>query len=454
MIRRVLIVDDELDIQSSLSFALKDEGYEVRAASSPREALEILRKESFHVALYDVWFPEGDGMDLLKESLEKFSAMSIIMMSGHGNIELALKSIRMGAYDFLEKPLELEKVLVLLRNACQTSILKFENKSLLKQLYGDITLVAESRAMQNLKAQIEKVAPTPSHVLLQGPSGVGKTLAARYLHNKSDRSQHPFVTVHCAALPEDEWEKELFGYDDVPGRLEQASGGTLYLNSVGELSASAQARFFRVLEEKRFERKGRPQSIPLDVRVVASASPNLAERVSTGAFREDLYFQLKVVALEVPALSERKDDIEQLAKNFLKNVSRDHGRPMPELEPELLQWMKHYDWPGNVRELKNLLERCLILSAPQQKTLGLKDLPEDLGAISAHADSQVAELVGHLEEAALEGPLRALRARFESHVIERRLDQCGGNVTKAAESLGIERAHLHRKLKHYGIGAS
>ena len=454
MIRRVLIVDDELDIQSSLSFALKDEGYEVRTASSPQEALEILERESFHVALYDVWFPEGDGMDLLKESLEKFSAMSIIMMSGHGNIELALKSIRMGAYDFLEKPLELEKVLVLLRNACQTSILKFENKSLLRQLYGDIDFVALSRSMQQLKAQIDKVAPTPSHVLLLGQSGVGKTLAARYLHNKSDRSQHPFVTVHCAALPDDAWEKELFGYDDVPGRLELAAGGTLYLNSVGELSMSAQARLFRVFEEKRFERKGRPQSVPLDVRVVASSSSQLADQVSSGAFREDLYFQLKVVALEVPPLSERKDDLDQLARSFLTNVSREHGRSTPTIEPELAAWMKHYDWPGNVRELKNLLERCLILSSPQQKTLGLADLPEDLGALAQSLVGVDDPLTGELEDAALEGPLRQLRARFESHVLKRRLEQCGGNVTKAAESLGIERAHLHRKLKAYGLGAS
>jgi len=360
----------------------------------------------------------------------------------------------MGAYDFLEKPLELEKVLVLLRNACQTSILKFENKSLLKQLYGDINLVAASRAMQHLKAQVEKVAPTESHVLLSGDSGVGKTLAARYLHNKSDRSQHPFITVHCAALPEDAWEKELFGYDDVPGRLELASGGTLYLNSVGELPASAQARLFRVFEEKRFERKGRPQAVPLDVRVVASSSTHLAEQVTSGRFREDLYFQLKVVALEVPPLSERKEDIEELAKGFLRNVSREHGRPMPELSPELLQWMKGYDWPGNVRELKNLLERCLILSGPQQKTLGMGDLPEDLGAIASTLASEDDALAEGLEGASLEGPLRQLRATFESHVLKRRLEQCGGNVTKAAESLGIERAHLHRKLKHYGLGAS
>lgn len=454
MIRRVLIVDDELDIQSSLSFALKDEGYEVRTASSPKEALEVLERESFHVALYDVWFPEGDGMDLLKESLDKFSAMSIIMMSGHGNIELALKSIRMGAYDFLEKPLELEKVLVLLRNACQTSLLKFENKALLKQLYGDINIVALSRSMQHLKTQIDKVAPTPSHVLLSGQSGVGKTLAARYLHHKGDRSQHPFVTVHCAALPEDAWEKELFGYDEVPGRLELASGGTLYLNSVGELPANAQARLFRVFEEKRFERKGRPQSISLDVRVVASSSTHLAEQVAAGKFREDLYFQLKVVALEVPPLADRKEDIDELAKGFLRNVSREHGRPTPDLDPELLQWMKNYDWPGNVRELKNLLERCLILSGPQQKTLGLGDLPEDLGAFTGTGLGDDGALAGGLEDTALEGPLRQLRARFESHVLKRRLEQCGGNVTKAAESLGIERAHLHRKLKSYGLGAS
>jgi two-component system nitrogen regulation response regulator NtrX len=450
MIRRVLIVDDELDIQSSLSFALRDESYEVVTASSPAEALKILERESFHVALYDVWFPEGDGVDLLKESLERFPAMSIIMMSGHGNIELALKSIRMGAYDFLEKPLELEKVLVLLRNACETSLLKFENRALLQQLYGEIDLIANSKAMRTLKDQVERVAPTPSHVLLGGESGVGKSLVARYIHQKSSRSQHPFVTVHCAALPANSWEEELFGFDDTPGRLEIARGGTLYLNSVGELNPAAQARLFRILEERHFERKGRPQSIPLDVRFIASSAHDLQEKVSQGLFREDLYFQLKVVALEVPSLKDRQEDIEDLAKYFLTRLARDYGRPTPLVDPSLFQWMKKHEWQGNVRELKNLLERCLIMAAPSQNLLTLSDLPEDLDLV-VPPDESMTEAFGNLP---LKGSLRELRARFESTVLKKRLEEHGGNVTKTAESLGIERAHLHRKLKQYGIGAN
>lgn len=450
MIRRVLIVDDELDIQSSLSFALQDEAYEVITASSPAEALLILERESFHVALYDVWFPEGDGVELLKESLERFPAMSIIMMSGHGNIELALKSIRMGAYDFLEKPLELEKVLVLLRNACETSVLKFENRALLQQLYGEVDLIAKSKSMTTLKSQIERVAPTPSHVLLSGESGVGKTLIARYIHQKSDRSQHPFVTVHCAALPVDSWEEELFGFEDVPGRLELARGGTIYLNSVGELSPAAQARLFRILEERHFERKGRPQSIPLDVRFVASTSHDLQEKISQGHFREDLYFQLKVVALDVPPLKDRNDDIEDLSYSFLTRLARDYGRPVPELDAKLIQWMKGHDWQGNVRELKNLLERCLIMAGPQQKALSLSDLPEDLDS-AIHLDDSMIDAFGDLP---LKGSLRELRARFEAMVLKKRLEEQGGNVTKAAESLSIERAHFHRKMKQFGMGAS
>lgn len=451
-IRRVLIVDDEIDIQSSLSFALKDEGYEVVAVSSPAEALQVLAKESFHVALYDVWFPEGDGVELLRQSLEEFSAMSIIMMSGHGNIELALKSIRMGAYDFLEKPLELEKVLVLLRNACETSLLKFENRALLHQLYGEVNLIAESKSMAHLKSQIHKVAATTSHVLLHGESGVGKTLVARYLHQNSERAQHPFVTIHCAALPSDSWEKELLGYDETPGRLELARGGTLYLNSVDELSPAAQARLFRILEERHFERKGRSQAIPLDVRFVASSTQNLQEKVSQGHFREDLYFQLKVVALEVPALKDRTEDILPLAKSFLNSLSRDYGRPLPELDDELVNWMKHHDWQGNVRELKNLLERCLIMAVPNQKSLTLSDLPDDLGVLLPADDTQNS-LHDAFDDLPLKGSLRELRARFEAMLLKKRLQEQGGNVTKAAESLGIERAHLHRKMKQFGVNA-
>lgn len=450
MIRRVLIVDDELDIQSSLSFALKDEGYEVESVSSPREALELLEKKSFHVALFDVWFPEGDGVELLKESLNLYPSMSIIMMSGHGNIELALKSIRMGAYDFLEKPLELEKVLVLLRNACETSLLKFENQSLMSQLMGSLDLVAHSSTMKQLADSIDRVAPSHSHVLLQGESGVGRTLIARLIHKKSDRVKHPFVTIHCASLTDESWETEMLGNAEAPGRLELAKGGTIYFNGLTEMPVAAQARLFRILEEKRFDRKGKTQAVDFDARIVASAPKAIQEIVEAGTLREDLYFLLKVVALEVPQLKDRSEDIEELAVHFLKMLGREYGRNFPELHKNLLSWMKQYDWPGNVREMKNLLERCLIMSGPDQEVLSIDDLPEDMG-LSFGIDAAAGELDTFFGTHQLKGPLRDLRGRFEALLLKQRLESQSGNVTKTAESLGIERAHLHRKMKQLGL---
>lgn len=453
MIRRVLIVDDEIDIQSSLSFALKDEGYEVESVSSPKAALELLEHKAFHVALFDVWFPEGDGVELLKESLELYPSMSVIMMSGHGNIELALKSIRMGAYDFLEKPLELEKVLVLLRNACETSVLKFENQSLIGQIFGNIEVIAKSAAMKELESQVVKVAPTKSHVLLLGESGSGRGLLARVVHSKSQSSQKPFVTLHCASLDEDTWEEEMFGQGDTPGRLELASGGTLFLNGVSELPLAAQAKLFRVLEEKSFERKGRTQKLPLDLRIVASSSKDLSDLVEAQKFREDLYFLLKVVVLKVPALRERREDIEDLSAFFMSAVQQEHGHPQPRLGSDLLNWMRAYEWPGNVRELKNFLERSLIMAGEEQKTLEVSDLPEDLMLESVDVESQPTELDSFFASHKLQGDLRALRSKFEYLMIRQRLEQESNNVTRAAESLGIERAHLHRKMKQLGLSS-
>ncbi|NCN41563.1 sigma-54-dependent Fis family transcriptional regulator [bacterium] len=448
MIRRVLIVDDELDIQSSLSFALKDEGYEVQSVSSPKEALQKLEEQNFHVALFDVWFPEGDGVELLKASLELYPAMSIIMMSGHGNIELALKSIRMGAYDFLEKPLELEKVLVLLRNACETSLLKFENQSLMKQLMGSLDLVDHSPAMKQLSQSMERVAPAHSHVLLLGESGVGRTLIARLIHMKSERAKHPFVTIHCASLTEDDWEEEMLGIGDNPGRLEFAKGGTIYFNGLSEMPVAAQARLFRILEEKRFLRKGRTQAVDFDARIIASAPKNVQENVDSGMLREDLFFLLKVVAVEVPPLRDRAEDIADLSKHFIKLLGREYGRSFPEVDSKLIDWMKQYDWPGNVREMKNLLERCLIMSRPDQKELTLADLPEDVALPPAGGTGELDIL---FQSTQLKGPLRELRSQFESLLLQQRLSANSGNVTKTAESLGIERAHLHRKMKQLGF---
>jgi len=265
---------------------------------------------------------------------------------------------------------------------------------------------------------------------------------------KSERAKHPFVTIHCASLTEDDWEEEMLGIGDNPGRLEFAKGGTIYFNGLSEMPVAAQARLFRILEEKRFLRKGRTQAVDFDARIIASAPKNVQENVDSGMLREDLFFLLKVVAVEVPPLRDRAEDIADLSKHFIKLLGREYGRSFPEVDSKLIDWMKQYDWPGNVREMKNLLERCLIMSRPDQKELTLADLPEDVALPPAGGTGELDIL---FQSTQLKGPLRELRSQFESLLLQQRLSANSGNVTKTAESLGIERAHLHRKMKQLGF---
>ncbi|MBS1983345.1 MAG: sigma-54-dependent Fis family transcriptional regulator [Bdellovibrionales bacterium] len=450
----VLIVDDEIDIQSALSFALKDEGYDVLTASTPDEAEKILESTAVDIGLYDVWFPVGDGMELLKVTRTKYPESVIIMMSGHGNIELALNAIRLGAYDFLEKPLELEKILVTLRNAAEARALRDQNQHLIRQLMGSGRLIGEGTAIRSLQQNIERAAAASAHVLITGENGSGKELVARLLHQMSPRHDKPFITVNCAAIPEPLIEKELFGSERdalapgeprTVGRFEQAGKGTLFLDEISQLSPSAQAKLLRILEERAYERIGGRQMIHAEARVVAATNCDLAAEIKAGRFREDLFFRLNVLSIAVPPLRERRDDIPSLANHFLDVLSRDNGRVRPELRPELIAWMQSYDWPGNVRELRNLIERMLIMGR-DQNSLGLADLPEELQSVGAPSGPVPSQSLINAP-----GTLRELRAQFEKFVLEDRLGKLGGNVTKAAESLGVERAHLHRKMKQYGL---
>lgn len=451
----VLIVDDEIDIQSALSFALKDEGYDVLTASTPEEAEKILSQTPVDLGLFDVWFPVGDGMDLLKVTRAKFPQSVVIMMSGHGNIELALNAIRLGAYDFLEKPLELEKVLVTLRNASEAQTLRFQNQRLISQLLGNGKLIGQSPSVKDLQTAIQKAAQAHSHVLITGENGAGKELVARLLHQTSLRQDKPFVAVNCAAIPEAELEKELFGAErgavrpedpQIAGYFEQAGSGTLFLDEVSELSPSAQAKLLRVLEERAYQRLGGRQPLRAEARIVAATNRDLSALIKSGKFREDLFFRLNVLSIAVPALRERRQDIALLANHFLENLAKENGRAIPTLTPDLLAWMAAYDWPGNVRELRNLLERMLIMGV-ERDALGLADLPEELQSFGEQPEPLS---LSSLKDTS-NGSLRELRARFEKSVLEQRLASLHGNVTRAAESLGIERAHLHRKMKQYGV---
>ena len=451
---RVLIVDDEVDIQSSLAYALKDEGFEVYTASVPREAEKILQETPIDVGLFDVWFPEGDGIELLKYVRQKYPQSQVIMMSGHGNIELALNAIRLGAYDFLEKPLELEKVLVVLKNASESVVLKDENRRLTQEIANGTVVVGDSSAIQNMKSAIVKAAQVTSHVLIQGENGSGKELVARALHFWSPRSSKPFVAVNCAVIPESLLESELFGHEKGSftgasqrhaGKFEQARDGTLFLDEISELSFTAQGKLLRVLEERSFERVGGHGPIRTDARIVAATNKDLQASIKAGKFREDLYFRLKVLNIVVPPLRERGDDVLALAKHFVEHLALEFGRAKPSLHADFLSWMKSYSWPGNVRELKNLLERILIMN-PGVSEITPSLLPDDMDA------NPVAGSLPDLENIKnLTGSLRELRARFEKTILEQRLKSQEGSVVKAAESLGIERAHFYRKAKQYSI---
>lgn len=366
--QRVLIVDDEIDIQSSLSFALKDEHYEVITASSPAEAIKIMSTERVDVGLFDVWFPEGDGLELLQYCRKAHPAAVLVMMSGHGNIELALKSIRLGAYDFLEKPLELEKVLVVLRNAFEALELRQQNQRLSEALEKRQQLVGESPLMEQLKKNIARAASAPAPVLILGENGVGKELVARLLHSQSERRAKNFVKVSCASLSENSIEAELFGATGMLGRCEEAGDGVLFLDEISSLTLSAQAKLLRLLEEKRFERVGGREALAFRARVLVATNHDLQMAIKEGRFREDLYFRLNVLSLHVPPLRERGADVHLLAQCFLTELAQDYRGAKPEISPELRDWMEHYDWPGNVRELRNLIERMLIMSPAQKKT--------------------------------------------------------------------------------------
>ncbi len=460
MSKTVLIVDDELDIQSSLSLALKDEGYEVFTATLPHEAEKILASYAVDLALYDVWFPQGDGIELLKKTRAMYPKTTAVMMSGHGNIELALKAIKLGAYDFLEKPLELERVLVVLRNAAEAQTLRSENQRLVWELAGSHAFLGDSNPVRNLRNSIERAAGSSAHVLILGENGSGKELVAHLLHGQSSRSEKAFVAVNCAAIPENLFESVLFGHEKGAftgatsrslGRFELAGQGTLFLDEISELSPAAQAKLLRVLEDRKFERVGGRQVLKAEARILAATNKDLVELVKEGKFREDLYFRLKVLVVTVPPLRERLEDLPVLVEYFLKNFSVENRRSKPHLDDELLKFFQNYDWPGNVRELRNLLERMLIMSPPDSGRLLVSDLPEDLSPPSRTASQ--GKLYKFLKDAPedFENSLRELRAQFERSVLENRLKHFEKNVTRAAESLGIERAHLHRKIRQLGI---
>jgi two-component system nitrogen regulation response regulator NtrX len=459
--RTILVIDDEASIRSTLAGALGDEGYSVVVAADGNEGIEMLRKTKPDLVLLDIWMPGIDGIECLKQIKVEDPGQVVIMMSGHGTIETAVKSTKYGAYDFIEKPLSLEKLLVTLTNALSARDLARENQALRKHVQKHRSLIGESPQIQNLRELIKRVAPTTGSVLITGENGTGKELVARGVHALSPRYAKPFVEVNCAAIPEELIESELFGHEKGAftgahslrrGKFDLADGGTLFLDEIGDMSLKTQAKILRIIQEQKFERVGGTQTLSVDVRIVAATNKDLRHEISKGSFREDLYYRLNVVPIQVPALRERGGDILQLAEHFLEESARAYGRTPRALSPEAKSALLNYSWPGNVRELRNLIERITILAseADDGKPIPAATFLSHLEPDSSREEGVIAPPV---LPSSGDGPknLRDARIEFEREFIVKSLKEHEWNISKTASSLGIERSYLHRKIKSYGI---
>ncbi len=446
---RILIVDDEPGIRQSLSGALRDEGYAPDVAASGEDCLEALAGAVYEVLLLDIWLPGMDGLETLSR-VQRIPAADrpiVIMISGHGTIETAVKATKLGAYDFLEKPLSIDRVLVVLKNAVEHRRLRIQNEQFRESANTPSNIVGDSVPMKALRQQLALMASTNGRVLIFGESGTGKELVAHALHAMSPRASAPFVEVNCAAIPEDMIESELFGHmkgsftsahERKIGKFQKADGGTLFLDEVGDMSLRTQAKVLRSLEEQRFEPVGAHESIRVDVRVVAATNKNLEEEIDKGNFREDLFYRLNVIPFHMPPLRERKEDIPTLANYFMDEFARAYGRKPKELTPQAIELLQEYHWPGNVRELRNLIERIVILH--QQSRIDARHIPLQLPRKVTGERTQ--ERYGSLQD---------VREAAERDYIQRKLEEANGNVTRTAELLGLERSNLYRKMRALGI---
>ncbi|MCB2228803.1 MAG: sigma-54 dependent transcriptional regulator [Desulfarculaceae bacterium] len=448
---QVCIVDDEASIRSSLGGILADEGYEVLEAADGEAALALLETESPDLMLLDVWLPGMDGLAVLERVKKRYLSLPVIMISGHGTVETAVKATRLGAFDFIEKPLDMDKILLSARNAITMSRLAEENL-LLRSKAEPPSLTGSSEAIGRIRSAIERVAPSDSWVLITGDNGTGKELVAHAIHRLSPRECYPFVDVNCAAIPEELIESELFGHEKGAftgatgkkrGKFDLAHQGTIFLDEIADMSLKTQAKILRILQEQRFERVGGTKTIAVDVRVLAATNKELKAEIAAGRFREDLFYRLNVIPIHVPPLKERSEDIPELVADFLGHLAMKHNQPVKRFTPEALEVLKAQPWPGNVRELKNLVERLWILCPHEE--VGLEDLPVEMSGAPAPGPEQAQLFAGDFKSA---------RAAFEKAYLEAKLSDNQGNVSRTAEEVGLERSHLHKKLKTLGIKAA
>jgi two-component system nitrogen regulation response regulator NtrX len=449
----ILVVDDEPGVRSSLSGVLRDEGYTVEAVPSGEACLERVTRGAVDLILLDVWLPGMDGLATLARLRERQVDAQIVLISGHGNIESAVKAIKMGAFDFVEKPLSLDKTLLVVRNALRQQRLEAENRALRARVDRAQTMVGESDAMHQLREQVAMAAPTNGRVLIYGENGTGKELVAKTIHALSRRRTATFVEVNCAAIPEELIESELFGHvrgaftgavADRRGKFEVADGGTIFLDEIGDMSLKTQAKVLRVLQEQTMEPVGGTNRIKVDARVLAATNKDLQTEIRTGNFREDLYFRLNVIPIFVPPLRERLDDIPLLAEHFMAEFAREYGRRLKVFEPTATSVLQHYPWPGNVRELRNVIERLVIMVPGEAISAG------DLSFLDPTVLTRTAAPPASSERMTL----HEARERFERDLILRTLAEQQGNMSKTAEVLGVERSNLYRKMRAFGIAPS
>lgn len=451
MALEILIVDDERDIRDLVSGVLEDEGYRCRTAGSSDEAMAAIDERRPSLVLLDVWLKGSklDGLELLDEIKARDADLPVIIFSGHGNIDTAVSAISRGAMDFIEKPFEAERLIHMVARGTETARLRRENAQLREKLGISDELTGSSTAINSVRATLKRVANSGSRLLITGPAGVGKEVAARLLHSWSGRSAGPFITVNSARMTPDRFEQELFGEEDQgrvarSGLLERAHGGTLFLDEVADMPEPTQAKILRVLTDQSFSRVGSTRPIKVDVRFVSATSRNLEHEIAEGRFREDLFYRLNVVPVEIPALTDRRDDIPPLVEHYVARFASEHGITPPETSSEAMAALQSYNWPGNVRQLRNVIERTIIL-APRGRLarIDVDMLPPELVQGDGGRTAGISSLMGV--------PLREARESFEREYLKIQIRRFSGNISKTAEFIGMERSALHRKLKLLGL---
>ena len=449
----ILIVDDERDIRELVSDILEDEGYATRLAGNSDDCMAAINKEPPALLILDIWLKDSrmDGIDILKAVKRDNPDVPVVIISGHGNIEIAVAAIKQGAYDFIEKPFNIDQLMVVIRRAMEASRLRSENNSLKRHEVTNADMIGESAGFRALVGQLDKVTKSNGRVMLTGPAGSGKEIAARYIHAHSNRANAPFITVNCAGVEPDRMEEVLFGRESSEkgvdsGLLEQAHGGVIYFDEVADMPVGTQSKILRVLVDEQFQRVGGADKVRVDLRVISSTNKDLAHEINTGTFREELFHRLNVVPIAVPSLEERREDIPVLAGHFIAHCNETQGLPLRDLSDEAIALMQTMIWPGNVRQLKNLVERVLILG-DGNGPIEARELPND-------EEKQAEEGRVVLSGALATLPLREAREAFEREYLLTQINRFGGNISRTASFVGMERSALHRKLKSLGVVTS